>query len=431
MSFRYCQQCGYVRRTSHSHLQPTALPQVDFAAIDARITQIFAKQSKYDRQKSSLLAQLSNFLASLPSPKLVLSASPRDLLRFLIWKDQNGKTQVHAPTCPRRGNMGLSSCHCPTRLAAGSVDSMLGKLRAIFNDHDRVGDWDERLGFGNPAASRKLRKYLKFVKEEQAAAGLTAKQATPLFVDKLARLSDHLERQMESCKTEPTKLYILARDQAYFKTLFFSGDRPGDLAQVNTSEILRFPNDDGLLFNHTWGKTLRGDRSNLFGIRRCANTQICPVAAIEKYMATTRAMQVDLTTGPLFRSTTPQGAISDSPVSSEAMNARLKTYLKQAGIDDGETAHSFRSGCAITLALSGSSLADVMSHVGWERSHTASYYMQLGKVLRHDSVSAALSEAVDSHNPTSDPTKLYQELNKVKDFVLAFPSDNTPKRKSL
>jgi len=57
-------------------------------------------------------------------------------------------------------------------------------------------------------------------------------------VDKLARLSDHLDR-----------------DRAYFKTLFFSGDRPGDLGQVRTNEILRFPNDDGLLFNHTGKNT--------------------------------------------------------------------------------------------------------------------------------------------------------------------------------
>ena len=148
-------------------------------------------------------------------------------------------------------------------------------------------------------------------------------------------------------------MYILSRYQAYFKTLFFSGDRPGDLGQVRTNEILRFPNDDGLLFNHTWKKTLRGDRSNLFGIRRCANVKIYPVAAIERYMATKRVMQVDLTDGFLVRPTTPQGAISPLSISSEAMNSRLKTYLKEAGIHEGETTHSFRSGCAIILAFRG------------------------------------------------------------------------------
>ena len=126
-------------------------------------------------------------------------------------------------------------------------------------------------------------------------------------------------------KNDPIRMYILSRDQAYFKTPFFSGDRLGDLGQVRTNEILRFPSDDGLMFNHTWGKTLRGDRWNLFGIKRCANIKICPVAAIERYMATIRAMQVDLADGFLFRPTTAPGAISPLSISSEAINGRLKT----------------------------------------------------------------------------------------------------------
>ena len=61
------------------------------------------------------------------------------------------------------------------RLAAGSVDSLIGKLRSIFKEYERVGDWDERLGLGNPATARLVHRYLKFVKEEQAAAGLSPK----------------------------------------------------------------------------------------------------------------------------------------------------------------------------------------------------------------------------------------------------------------
>jgi integrase len=284
-----------------------------------------------------------------------------------------------------------------------------------------VGDWEGGLGLGNPVASLLVKKYLKCIKEEQATAGITPRQAVPLFVDKLARLVDHINRMLMIRQDDPLKTFILLRDLAYFQTLFFSGDRPGDLAQVRTNEILRFPNDDGLLFNHTWGKTLRGDKSNLFGIRRCSNTKLCPVAAIERYISSSRNMQVDLTQGYLFRPTTPQGTITDTSVSSEAMNNRLQSYLREAGMHEGETAHSFRAGCAITLALSGSALADVMGHVGWERAHTARYYMQLEKVLRHDNTSAHFAAAVDDTQPTTNLTQLYSDLNAVKEFILAFP----------
>jgi hypothetical protein len=57
---------------------------------------------------------------------------------------------------------------------------------------------------------------------------------------------------------------------------------------------LRFPNDDGLLFNHVWG----GDH-NVSGIRR--NT-----------------MRIDLTTGYLFRPTTPNGGVKNSSLTSSA-----------------------------------------------------------------------------------------------------------------
>ena len=37
----------------------------------------------------------------------------------------------------------------------------------------------------------------------------------------------------------------------------------------------------------------------------------------------------------------------DSPFSSSTAEARLKSYLKDMGADDGETLHGFRSGYAI------------------------------------------------------------------------------------
>ena len=220
---------------------------------------------------------------------------------------------------------------------------------------------------------------------------MTPRQATPFFVDKLARLAKYLDQCIQSGAFTPLQHFIFARDQAYFKSVFFSGDRPGDMGQVKVPEILRFPNDDGLLFNHVWGKTLRDGDSNVFGIRRNSNSTICPVRAIEEYMAISRQLQIDLTTGYLFRPTTPQGGVIDAPFSSSAAEARLKVYLKEMGADDGETLHGFRSGCAITLALSGVELSEIMDHVGWSRRHTALHYLQLAKVLNPAGASATLA----------------------------------------
>ena len=166
--------------------------------------QLFNKESPYERQKSQLVNQLCQRLASLPMPKDLLPASLRDLVRFMVWKDKSGKNQVHAVGCSRQRLTCPSQRDCPHRLAAGSFDSLIGKL---FKENTRAGDWEEKLGLGNPASSLLVRKYLKCIKEELANAGLTPKQAKII------------DRQFEAYKTDPINMYIIG--SSLFQNLIF------------------------------------------------------------------------------------------------------------------------------------------------------------------------------------------------------------------
>ena len=149
-----------------------------------------------------------------------------------------------------------------------------------------------------------------------------------------------------------------------------------------------------------WDKTLRDGGSNLFSLHRHPNPNI------------------DLRHGHLFRPTSPQGSVSDTPLLSFTAESRLKFFLKQANIDEGETLHSFRTDCALTVAFSGSSLVDVMSHhIGWNNSATASY-MKLADVMRAGARADASS--FDCFSPSDIIFQVYSEYNHLKDFVLAF-----------
>ena len=324
--------------------------EINLEAIDMRLQHLrnYTQSSSYSKQKSSLRIDFESFLSSLPNVKTLHFATPTDVSRFLVWKDRNGKTVLHVNGCP--------DAH--------------------------LGEWNTILGFGNPANSLEVQRYMKAFTEEQLRAHITPKQAVPLFLPKLLLLARFWNKQMAEPSVTTSTLFLLARDQAFFRTLFFSADRGSDLGLVKTSEILHFPQDDGFLFNHIWGKTLKDGASNTFGIRRHQNPELCPVKAIETYVAICSELQIILTEGYLFRPTNPQGHILKKPFTSSAADARLKIYLKQAHIDEGETLHSFRCGSAITLALSGSQLADIMSHVGWNSKGTALYYMKLAEVLR-------------------------------------------------
>jgi len=238
--FRFCQRCGYQRKTLAIGDLPVISPSLDIAALDTRLSEIssLSASTRYSKQKSSLQRQLESFLLSLPQPQDIASASPRDLGRFLVWKDRHGKTQVHGMECLFLGQRGIFSCGCPVRLAFGTVDSLLGKLRAIFNENGRRGDWDPRLLVGNPATDISLKRYEKVVSAEQLQAKTLPKQATPFFAHDLVQLSQRIDTKLASENLSPIETYCLLRDQDYFKVLFFSGDWPGDLGQVKSQEIL-------------------------------------------------------------------------------------------------------------------------------------------------------------------------------------------------
>ena len=59
------------------------------------------------------------------------------------------------------------------------------------------------------------------------------------------------------------QLFVLGRDQAFFKVQFFGGDMAGDLRRMKTKEILYFTGKKALLFNHTLTKSLRDGTSNV------------------------------------------------------------------------------------------------------------------------------------------------------------------------
>ena len=316
----------------------------------------------------------------------------------------------------------MHSCRCPVRLSYATVDSYIGKLRAIFKDAGREGDWNTALSLGNPAASAEVKAYLKAFTSEQLQAAVTPKQATPLFLVKIVPLSRLIQRKMLLPGITASKLFVYARDAAFFKTLFFSGDRANDLTLVKTQEIMRFPQNDGLLFNHVWGKSLRDGSANLFGIRRHSDSSLCPVKPIELYISISFALSLDLLSGFLFRPLNSLGKIQNKQLASSILQSRLRSYLREADIYNGETLHSFRAGLAITLAFSGSQLADIMEHVGWRHAPTASHYLKVAQVLRPEGPSDLLSR----HDPSAQALAVsYTDLNSLRRFTVAFSTGSS------
>ena len=95
---------------------------IDISKINKRVQGLNAVRERkpYERQKTALEVELSGFLASLPFAKTLKSATAQDIIKFLVWKDKDGRTKVHShvqPHGPRAGfvvqvSLSSSSRYC-------------------------------------------------------------------------------------------------------------------------------------------------------------------------------------------------------------------------------------------------------------------------------------------------------------------------------
>uniref|UniRef100_A0A0E0JQJ0 ALOG domain-containing protein n=1 Tax=Oryza punctata TaxID=4537 RepID=A0A0E0JQJ0_ORYPU len=86
------------------------------------------------------------------------------VIEFLRYLDQFGKTKVHASGCAFYGQPSPPGpCPCPLRQAWGSLDALIGRLRAAYEESGGTPE-------SNPFAARAVRIYLREVRDSQAKA---------------------------------------------------------------------------------------------------------------------------------------------------------------------------------------------------------------------------------------------------------------------
>jgi hypothetical protein len=122
------------------------------------------RPSRYESQKRRDWHTFGQYLRNHRPPLELGRCSGAHVLEFLRYLDQFGKTKVHAPGCPFFGHPSPPApCPCPLRQAWGSLDALVGRLRAAFEEH---GGRPE----ANPFGARAVRLYLREVRDSQAKA---------------------------------------------------------------------------------------------------------------------------------------------------------------------------------------------------------------------------------------------------------------------
>ncbi|GAB2274726.1 Protein LIGHT-DEPENDENT SHORT HYPOCOTYLS 10 [Dionaea muscipula] len=124
-----------------------------------------ATLSRYESQKRRDWNTFGQYLRNQrPVPVQLSQCNFNHVVDFLRYLDQFGKTKVHLQGCMFYGQQEPPApCPCPLRQAWGSLDALIGRLRAAYEEN---GGSPET----NPFASSAIRVHLREVKDYQAKA---------------------------------------------------------------------------------------------------------------------------------------------------------------------------------------------------------------------------------------------------------------------
>lgn len=120
--------------------------------------------SRYESQKRRDWNTFGQYLRNQRPPVALSQCNSNHVLEFLRYLDQFGKTKVHLQGCLFFGQTEPPGpCTCPLRQAWGSLDALIGRLRAAYEENGGLPET-------NPFASGSIRIYLREVRDSQAKA---------------------------------------------------------------------------------------------------------------------------------------------------------------------------------------------------------------------------------------------------------------------
>ncbi|KAJ9535119.1 hypothetical protein OSB04_un001803 [Centaurea solstitialis] len=123
-----------------------------------------AAPSRYESQKRRDWNTFCQYLKNHHPPIFITQCSGANVLEFLCYIDQFGKTKVHNLVCPFYGQPNPPApCPCPLRQAWGSLDALVGRLRAAYEENGGPPEM-------NPFGVRSVRLFLREVRDVQSKA---------------------------------------------------------------------------------------------------------------------------------------------------------------------------------------------------------------------------------------------------------------------
>jgi hypothetical protein len=229
------------------------------------------------------------------------------------------------------------------------------------------------------------------VQEEQAKAGCMVMSARrrALLPEKLKLLVLAMEEEAKTFQKQRKLVDFIRRKQdiAWLCVQYRSMNRGAELSALRIGNTVFGPNGCCVLFQFTFSKIMRDGSSNEFAVQAIPGDPTCPVTALEEYVKLSRlylGWDWSLEGAFVFASFGATGVRSSMPVTAGAYAQRFQTYLIKAGLKEDETLHGLRAAGALTAALQGWSISEIMQQGYWKNPATALKYVGLLRLIVGD-----------------------------------------------
>lgn len=174
-----------------------------------------------------------------------------------------------------------------------------------------------------------------------------------------------------------------ARDRALLLIGFAGGFRRSELIGLDVSDLEQVR--EGVLLTLRRSKTDQQSTGRKIGIPY-GRTRHCPVNAIQKWMEAGVVQE-----GPIFRSVSRHGAVSESRLSPEAVSLIVKRRVCAVGIrSDDYSGHSLRAGFATSAVQAGVATWKIRAQTGHASDAMLMRYVRRGELFSDNAVGALL-----------------------------------------
>ncbi|XP_019193648.1 PREDICTED: protein LIGHT-DEPENDENT SHORT HYPOCOTYLS 10-like [Ipomoea nil] len=155
--------------------------------------------SRYESQKRRDWNTFGQYLKNQRPAVALSQCHYSHVLNFLKYLDQFGKTKVHSHACLFFGQPDPAGpCTCPLRQAWGSLDALIGRLRAAYEENGGLPET-------NPFAIASIRVYLRDVRDSQAKArGIPYKKKKKNKIINTKKFINNTNNVLKANDEEPT-----------------------------------------------------------------------------------------------------------------------------------------------------------------------------------------------------------------------------------